>query len=137
MIGELFINDKDAHKTWGVFLDDTGLSTLMTPAPLKDYITNKSPLNNGKDVKPWTPKVDERDLTLVLYLVAPDRETFLSRYNAFVTDVLQAGELTLKTKYSDDVYHLLYVSCQQFSTYRMGVGKFTLKLNEPNPLNRT
>ena len=29
---ELFINGKDAYTTWGISMDDTALSALMTPA---------------------------------------------------------------------------------------------------------
>lgn len=39
---ELFINGKDAYTTWGISMDDTALSALMTPAPNKEFIENKS-----------------------------------------------------------------------------------------------
>ena len=35
---ELFINGKDAYTTWGISMDDTALSALMTPAPNKEFI---------------------------------------------------------------------------------------------------
>ena len=38
--GQLYINGKDAYLTWGIFLDETALSTLMTPAPNKEFISN-------------------------------------------------------------------------------------------------
>ena len=133
--GELTINGLDAYTTWGVFLDDTGIANLMTPAPLKEYITNKSPLRHGKEVVPVAPKVDERDVTLVLNIVGKTRAAFLTNYANFIA-VLQAGDIAIQTRYTNDVYHMKYVSCQQFSSYRGGVGKFTLKLNEPNPMNR-
>ena len=136
LAGELTINGQDAYTTWGVFLDDTGISTLMTPAPLKEYITTKSPLQHGKDVVPVAPKVDERDVTLVLNIVADNRTQFLTRYAAFI-QVLQAGDIVITTRYTNETYRMKYVSCQQFSSYRGGVGKFTLKLNEPNPKNRS
>ena len=134
--GELTINGLDAYTKWGVFLDDTGIAHLMTPAPLKEYITNKSPLRHGKEVVPVTPKVDERDVTLVLNIVGRTRTDFLTNYANFIA-VLQSGDITIQTRYTNDVYHMKYVSCQQFSSWRGGIGKFTLKLNEPNPMNRT
>ncbi len=39
--GQLYINGKDAYLTWGIFLDETALSALMTPAPNKEFISNK------------------------------------------------------------------------------------------------
>ncbi len=137
MTGELIINNQDAYTTWGVFMDSTGLSALMTPAPLKEYIINKSPLTAGKKVKPTTPMVDERDLTLTVFIKAASLPDFLQQYRAFVTE-LQQGDIVLQTKYEADVtYRLKYVSCQQFSNYNGRLGKFILKLNEPDPSNRT
>lgn len=137
MTGELTINNQDAYTTWGVFMDSTGLSTLMTPAPLKEYITNKSPLTAGKKVKPTTPMVDERDLTLTVFIKAASLPEFLQQYRAFVTE-LQQGDIVLQTKYEAGVtYRLKYISCQQFSNYNGRMGKFMLRLNEPDPSNRT
>ena len=34
------------------------------------------------------------------------------------------------------VYRTIYISCNQFSQFMQGIGKFVLKLNEPNPNNR-
>lgn len=137
MTGELTINNQDAYTTWGVFMDSTGLSTLMTPAPLKEYITNKSPLTAGKKVKPTTPMVDERDLTLTVFIKAASLPEFLQQYRAFVTE-LQQGDIVLQTKYEAGVtYRLKYISCQQFSNYNGRLGKFMLRLNEPDPSNRT
>lgn len=137
MTGELKINNKDAYTQWGAWLDSTGLSTLMTPAPLKEYITNKSPLTAGKKVKPTTPMVDERDLTLTVFIKAASLPEFLQQYRAFVTE-LQQGDIVLQTKYEAGVtYRLKYISCQQFSNYNGRLGKFILKLNEPDPTNRT
>lgn len=44
MIGELFINGRDAYSTWGISMDDTSLSALMTPAPNKEFILNSATL---------------------------------------------------------------------------------------------
>lgn len=137
MTGEMTINGKDAYTEWGAWLDSTGLSTLMTPPPLKEYITNKSPLSAGKQVKPATPHVDERDVTLTLYIKGASLADFLNNYRSFVTE-LQGGDIHLQTKYEEGVtYRLKYQSCQQFSQYNGRLGKFVLKLNEPDPTNRT
>ena len=69
MIGELFINGKDAYAAWGISMDDTSLSALMTPAPNKDLIENKSRLEHGKLVISSNPKKDERNLILQLNLL--------------------------------------------------------------------
>ena len=39
---ELFINGKDAYVEWGISMDNTSLSALMTPAPNKAFIESES-----------------------------------------------------------------------------------------------
>ena len=70
MKGELFINGKDAYTTWGISMDDTSLSALMTPAPNKEFTENVSRLNHGKSVLTDGVRKDERNLTLQLNLTA-------------------------------------------------------------------
>lgn len=136
MNGELFINGKDAYLEWGISMDDTSLSALMTPPPNKELIENKSRIEHGKRVIVDNLKVDERNLTLQLNLTAPTKDMFFERYSSFC-DELKKSDINIKTKYQPDVlYHMTYVSCNQFSQFMRGIGKFVLKLNEPNPMNR-
>jgi hypothetical protein len=136
MTGELFINGKDAYTTWGLSMDETSLSALMTPAPNKTSIENKSRLEHGKRVITSNPKKDERNLTLQINITAPDKDAFFARYDSFCNE-LDLGVLDIKTKYQPTiVYRTVYQSCQQFSQFMQGIGKFILKLNEPNPKNR-
>lgn len=138
MKGELTINGKDAFDTWGISLEDGAISTLMTPAQVKDYVSNESRLEHGKRVVVDSPKYDSRDITLEMHLIAKSKETFLENYANFCNDVLAKGVLHISTTYQTDVtYHCLYVSCTQFSQYQFGLAKFSLKLTEPNPANRT
>ena len=128
----------DAHKEWGVSIDSTGLSALMTPAPLKDMITNSVAIENGKRVIRGGRKLDERVVTLGINMVARTREEFLLRYANFYSNVLALGQIDIATKYQDGVvYHLDYLSCQSFGEYRQEMAKFVLRLTEANPGNRT
>lgn len=136
MTGELYMNGKDAYATWGISMDGTSLSALMTPAPSKVLIENKSRLEHGKSVVTSNPKQDERSLTLQINLTAPNADVFFARYNSFCEE-LATGVLEIKTKYQPTVvYKTIYLSCSQFSQFMQGIGKFSLKLNEPNPNNR-
>lgn len=137
MTGELFINDKDAYTTWGITMDDTSLSALMTPPPQKNLIENSSRLEHGKRVISSNPKKDERNITLFLNLTARDKDTFFERYDSFCNE-LATGMLRIRTKYQPSVeYKTLYLSCNQFSQFMQGIAKFSLKLCEPNPDDRT
>jgi len=137
--GELTINGTDAWTAYGVFLETSAMSTLLTPPPVKTYIESVSRRQHGKritiDDADTGQYLDERDITLTVCLVADSREEFLTKYKAFCA-VLQGGKLNLKTAYSDDTYKCVYLSCQQL-TYRSRIGKFILKLNEPNPNDRS
>ena len=128
----------DAYLAWGVSMDKNGLSNLMTPAPLKDMIENKSAVENGKSVIRTGRYVDERTLTLGMNISASTKSDFFSKYGYFCSQVLAYGKLDMMTKYQSGViYHLDYLSCQSFGEFRLSLGKFMLRLVEPNPANRS
>ncbi len=135
--GQLNINGYDAYQTWGIFMNDTALSALMTPAPCKEFISNKYRTKDGKHVLKHNPRLDERDITIGFNMVAKDEETFLANYAKFCEDVLSTGELVIRTKFQPDIwYRCIYISCTQFSQFIREMAKFSLKLNEPDPSNR-
>lgn len=137
--GDLFINNRDAYNVWGISMDSSSLSALMTPVPNKEFIENKSRLENGKCVITTSPKVDERNIILTFNLTAKDETEFFERYNSFCQE-LATGILNIRTKYQPDtVYRTIYLSCNQFTQFMRGIGRFSLKLVEynPSPENRT
>lgn len=135
--GQLYINGKDAYLTWGIFLDETALSALMTPAPNKEYVTNKYRTKNGKEVFKYNPRLDERDITLPINMTAKDTDTFMTNYARFCEEVLAKGELVIRTRFQPNVwYRCIYLSCTQFSQCIREMAKFSLKLNEPDPSDR-
>lgn len=139
MKGELFINGKDAYTEWGVSMDTNSLSALMSPAPNKDLPENKSRLMHGKEVitDSGLIKKDERQINLTINLTARNESEFFERYSSFCME-LDSGILNISTKYQKDVvYHTIYKSCQQFSQFMRGIAHFSLRLEEPNPNNRS
>lgn len=135
--GQLYINGKDAFDEWGIFLDGTALSALMTPPSAKDYISNSFRNRTGKIVVAADKfKFDERDITISIYLSAKTESDFLTKYASFCEE-LSKGWLVINTIYQPNVYYrCLYVSCSQLSEYMRQLAKFTLKVNEPDPSNR-
>ena len=134
--GQLKINEKDAYLSWGISMDDTSLSALMTPPGVKPYINNDDRIKHGKEYLTAPVYVDSRELTLQLNLTAKDEEQFFTRYIAFC-EVLAKGVLDIETSFQPGiVYHCLYQSCSQFSQFMRGIGKFVLKVTEMNPNNR-
>ena len=136
--GQLYINNKDAFTQWGVSLNASGLSTLMTPPAVKSYIRNESAIENGSRlVTAVTPRLQSREFTVTVNLSAPDESTFLTRYASFVAEIT-SGELLIKTSFQPTVlYRCYYMSCDTFAEYQRGIGKFSLKLIEPDPSNRS
>ena len=138
MKGELFINGKDAYAEWGVSMDTSSLSALMTPAANKDLPENKSRLEHGKRVITDASiiKIDERQFTLTINLTAKNEVEFFTRYNSFCEE-LATGRLNIYTKYQPGVvYKTIYKSCNQFTQFMRGIAHFSLKLEEPNPKDR-
>lgn len=135
--GQLYINGKDAYLTWGIFLDETALSALMTPAPNKEFISNKYRSKDGKSVIKHNPRLDEREITLPFNMTAKDSDTFMMNYARFCEEVLAKGELVICTRFQPNVwYRCIYLSCTQFSQCIREMAKFSLKLNEPDPSDR-
>lgn len=137
MKDELYINGKDAYTTWGITMEDGALSDLMTPVSNKAFIENESRLEHGKQIIVANLKLDERSLTLTINISASSEKQFFERYNSFCKE-LATGRLEIKTMYQTEiVYKTIYQSCSQFSQFMRGMGKFVLKLTEPNPNDRT
>lgn len=136
MKGQVFINDVDVSE-YGISLDSAALSTLMTPANLKDWVSNECRDEDGERyLKNYVPKQSKRDLTLNFNLLANDEDTFYARYAQFC-ELLNAGILNIRTKYQPSVvYRCIYVKCTQFSEFRQQMASFSLSLVEPDPTDR-
>lgn len=136
--GELYINGYDAWTTWGIFMDDSSISALMTPAATKDFPSNKSRLEDGTRYITSNVRLKERDINLSLQLYAATREQFYERYAAFCSQVLATGLVNITTKYQDGVvYKCIYNSCSQYRQFMGKIAKFSLKLTEPDPTDRS
>lgn len=136
--GELFINDKDAFTTWGIRFDSSALSALMTPAPIKEHVTNESRQTAGVYYLTGYRYIqDERTITLTFTLTADTEEQFFERWNSFCEE-LKGGEFEIRTAYQPDVvYKCGYQSCSQFTEYQRTMAQFSLKLVEFVPTDRS
>lgn len=129
MIGKLFINDKDAWTTWGVFLADGSYEKLLLPAPMKDYSSNKFRSQSGKQVFVFNPRFDERDVQIEFNVSASNRIEYLQRFGEFITE-LSSGLIVLKVIELNKEYKFLYVSSIGLSYYER-LGKLAVRFNEP------
>lgn len=136
---ELKINSKDAYATWGLVMEKGGLNALMTPSANKAYIENKSTQEHGKQV--YIPsvgaKVEDRSIQLPIAFMASSEAQFYQRYLSFCEE-LRGGWLNIETSYQPNIiYKCTYESCQSYNAFNGRLAKFILKLNEPNPMDRS
>ena len=137
MTGDLYINGHDAYTWWGLSFEDGAYSALLTPAPMKEYVENKSRLRHGKTVMAEHTKIDERSLTLPFHITASSENDFLTKYGNFCSEVLAQGVFSVRTKFQPTVgYRLVYDSCTQFRQFMNRMAVFSLKATEPDPTNR-
>lgn len=132
-----------ALSTMGTTLLSGSYASLLTPAPLKDFVENDDPLKDGTDVivpgtegDLTTPKIKERDVTLTFLIQGVTKSDFLSNYSAFVAQ-LHKGAVDLTITELNSTYHLLYSNSTQFDNYRLNACKIAVKFREPNPSNRS
>ena len=123
---------------FGITLIKGWREALLTPAPVKDYVTNDSRLEHGQSViaTPKYAKKDKRDVSISFFLEGKTEEEYLQRYENFLNKIAYSGEFCLKVPQLKRIFKLVYSQCSQFGDYGLKRGKFVLKLTEYNPDDR-
>lgn len=135
MSASMIINGTDARTAWGVIPAPGFTAALLAPAPLKSPVQSEIRLEHGTRTL-VIPKLAKRDITIELGISAKNPQQFLTRYNGFIAE-LYKGNLDIETDaIPDTVFHCRFVSATQF-THFTRLAKIILKLEEPNPANRT
>ena len=136
MKGELTLNGKDAWTEYGIEMLFGAYAALICPAAAKEYVTNESRTEDGKEYAPGM-RFDERSLSLPMGIRASDRSEFYDRFTRFVKDVCGAGDITISTKYDNNIYRCKYRSVTALTEYNGRKGTFTLNLTEKDPTDRS
>ena len=134
MIGELYINDKDAYSTWNISLEEGSYAKLLKPADPKAYASNNIRSQPGLQVfcKNYQPK--EREFFLVFWITGGNKEEYLTAYRDFIKE-LEKGSIKLVVPALKEGYFLRYNGCQEIG-YHGRVGKIAIRFVEDNPCNR-
>lgn len=139
MVGDLFINGKDAYQVWGVTMGDKFLDALGEKAGKKDYITNNDRTKNGVEYCDSVPKTNERTVTLTFTITGSSQSDFVAKRDAFYEELDKGNIDIIIPKDSAKVYHLKfkdstggYAQNTERTFCKLGV-----KFIEPNPTNRT
>lgn len=136
------VNEDDSSyvdlDTFGITLIRGWREALLTPAPVKEYVTNDSRLQHGQSViaTPKYAKKDKRDVSITFFLEGKTEEEYLQRYEDFLNQIAYSGEFCLKIPQLKRIFKLVYSQCSQFGDYGLKKGKFVLKLTEYNPDDR-
>lgn len=125
----------DAYERYGLSLEGGTLSRLMTPPPRKSPVKISMQTEHGVHaLRDTVGYVDERTLSLEMHITARGRDEFMARYGLFCQEILgDNGYFLLRTRYMDDVLHLLYMECTGFTSFGLQMAKFTLNVLEPHP----
>lgn len=136
---EVTINSVDVFKEYGVVFGAAFTDVLLSPPSTKPPIQSESRLEHGTRtiIPKGGMKVSRREFSVEIGITAPNRETFLKRYDGFM-EFLTSGWLNIKTEHiPGKTFKCLYVNCTQFTSYNTRIAKYILKLEESNPNNRS
>lgn len=135
---DLYINGINARKEWGLLTTPNTLSALLAPPSMKTRPTFTSRLEPGTRTDTENPQVAARDLNLEVQLTARTPQQFYERLQSFTRFLTEATEIALRLSDRPDVcYNLIYSSCGTFTQFCRGIATLSLKMNEPDPTDRT
>ena len=128
-----------------VDLDDFGVTlirgwreALLTPAPVKEFVTNDSRIANGVSViaSPKYVKRNKREVSISMLVEGSSQDDYLYKYENFLEKIAYSGQFCLKVPCLKRVFKLVYSQCSKYGDYGLKKGNFTLKLTEYNPVDR-
>lgn len=124
--------------TFGITLVRGWREALLTPAPIKSYVTNNSRLEHGQSVIATAKyaRKDKRDVSISFFLEGNSQEDYLKKYESFLSKIAYSGQFCLKVPCLKRVFKFVYSQCSQFGDYGLKKGKFTIKFTESNPNDR-
>ena len=139
MIGELYINNKDAWHEWGVNMGEDFLDAIDGFAPMKEYIENDSRLENGKTVLVVNPRVASRDLTLHFTICGENEIDYRYKRKDFEQELRSGIVDIVVPALGYDVFHLVYSgkSVSYAMNQKRTFSTISAKFEEPDPTNRT
>lgn len=123
---------------FGVTLIRGWREALLTPAPVKSYVSNDSRLEHGISMVATADcsKVNQREIDLPMFLEGETEDDYLDKLEKLFNKIAYSGEICMKVPVLKRVFKFVYSQCTKFGDYGLKKGNFTLKLVEPNPKDR-
>lgn len=138
MRGDLYINNKDAWKTWGVRMGNNFLDVIDGFNEMKEYVSNESRQEHGKRIVTNNPKVAAREIALSFTIQGKTKSDYRAKRNAFQEE-LEKGNIKINVpELGDQVYKLVYTGKNvSYGRSKNGCfGRMSGKFTEPNPKDR-
>lgn len=126
---------EDLFLVYGVRLLRGGYEQLLTPATLKDYVTNESRLEHGTRYIPVNARYKERSVSLEVVLTGSDYDDYLAKYEALM-DLLTSGLVLLRVPRLKRVYKFVYIGASKFKFNSRNRATFILEFKEPDVTDR-
>lgn len=134
----IYINDKDIWIEWSAILIEGSYNSLMEPADLKSYVENDFRSQHGKRVSVKNTRYKDRNITLVFDIQGTSMRDYNSKKDSLLAE-MQKGIFELKVIPLMTVYKV-FLPPGYFlglsSDPGLSSGKFSVRLNEPNPTDR-
>lgn len=123
---------------YGITLIRGWREALLTPAPVKEFVTNDSRIENGVSViaSPKYAKRSKRDVNISFFLEGSSEEDYLDKYEKFLEKIAYSGQFCLKVPCMKRVFKFVYSQCSKYGDYGLKRSNFTLKLTEFDPTDR-
>lgn len=139
MIGELYINKKDAWFEWGVNMGNGFLDAIDGFVPMKDYIEYDSRVEHGKRMAVIAPRVASRSVTLKFTITGENEFDFRYKRKAFEQELMKGNVDIGVPALGNDVFHLVYTgnNVSYAMNQRRTFCTISAKFEEPNPTDRT
>lgn len=124
----------------GVTMTAGWRTALLTPAPIKDLVSNDDPEKPGIQVitkmsdGTSAAVIKERDVTLTFIVKGADEEDFLKKYTAFL-QMLYKGKIILHVPSLGQHFGLIYRNATKYDDYG-NVCTLAVKFTEPDPTDR-
>lgn len=139
MTGEVTIDTIDIWTQYGAFIVKGGFDDLLKPARRKASLTNNWPEQNGVEIDLTAPRYEAKDADVTFIISASSESAWWARYNAFVSQLQQAGERSLYIKELSKTFAVYYKEAVDYSQLTRIKGtskvaaKVTIKFGIANP----
>lgn len=139
MVGKASIDGKDLYTEYGIGVEKiSGHIDLLKP---KQRVSHSWADEHGEDISLARAYFEPREIVLNLYIKVSTSSDFISKMKAFLAILSTAGLKKLALAHINKVYLVYFKDSGQFqmvSSWNSSriIGRFSLTLVEPNPVNR-